>query len=253
MIPQSPDPGQKPPDHKYLLNQKMRPRDWVLIGALLALPFGTALLLETTRRNPDGDQSRLMTTNRLKQLAIGMSDWGESLRKDHFPPAAIYDKEGEPLLSWRVGILPYVEQKPLYKQFHLDEPWDSKHNLSLLEKMPKVFQSPKRPNGANTHFRVFHGPGAAFEGKQGLNREFPDGTSNTIMIVEADEAVPWTKPDELEYDPAQPLPKMGGIWPQNRFQLAMCDGSVRSAPATIEQTLHSAISRNGGEILGTDW
>src|SRR5262245_50271856 len=86
-----------------------------------------------------------------------------------FPAAAICGKDGRPLLSWRVQILPYLEEEKLYKQFKLDEPWDSQHNLALLPQMPTVYRSPSeaevQADPGNTFYQVFVGPGAAFEGK----------------------------------------------------------------------------------------
>ena len=58
------------------------------------------------------------------------------------PPHAIYGKDGKPLLSWRVLILPYIEEQALYEQFHLDEPWDSPHNEPLLRQIPRCYRSP---------------------------------------------------------------------------------------------------------------
>src|SRR5262249_28595600 len=146
---------------------------------------------------------------------------------------AIYSKEGKPLLSWRVAILPYIEQEPLYKEFHLDEPWDSDHNKKLLAKMPKVYMRPgAAPGETKTHYRVFHGPGAAFEGKESAvyPGHFSDGTSQTILTVEAEEAVPWTKPDELPFDvkdEKKELPRLG--LPGNELiMVGLADGSVRA-------------------------
>ena len=62
-----------------------------------------------------------------------------------FPPAATTDGADKPLLSWRVAILPFLEQQPLYEQFHLDEPWDSPHNKTLIEQMPQVYAIPGSP------------------------------------------------------------------------------------------------------------
>src|SRR5262249_24089587 len=146
--------------------------------------------------------------------ALGMHEYHN--QKNALPAAAITDKAGKPLLSWRVAILPYVEQDNLYQQFKLDEPWDSEHNKKLLDKMPPIYrltqpagQEMKNPP-PTTHFRVFHGKGAAFEDDKGLTfASFTDGTSNTILIVEATDAVPWTKPDELPFDTKKDLPKLG--------------------------------------------
>src|SRR5437660_7519890 len=107
------------------------------------------------------------------------------------PPAVVYGKDGTPLYSWRVLILPFIEQEALYKEFHLDEPWDSPHNVRLVERMPHVYGLPPRkaakmkvPSG-HTICHVFVGRNAAFEGKEGLRypEDFPDGTSNTIFLI----------------------------------------------------------------------
>src|SRR5262245_28247263 len=134
------------------------------------------------------------------------------------PAAAVRSKDGKPLLSWRVLILPYLEQKPLFDKFKQDEPWDSPHNVRLLGEMPRTyahFYGAQAPEPYMTFYRVFVGKGTAFEGREGLSLkdDFPDGLSNTLLIVEAAEAVPWTKPDELPYEPAKPLPRVGGLVP----------------------------------------
>jgi hypothetical protein len=195
-------------------------------------------------------------TNDLKNMALAMHNY----ESDHhtFPPAAVWGKDGRPLLSWRVLILPYLEEENLYKRFHLDEPWDSPHNLRLLPRIPPYYRSHTDRDDTlphRTHYQVFVGKGAAFEGKQGLSptKDFPDGTSNTILIVDAAEAVPWTKPEDLPYDPARPLPALGHISPK-LFRVALGDASVRTLYHNLnEQTLRAAITRNGGETLGPDW
>src|SRR5439155_13938759 len=111
----------------------------------------------------------------------------------------------------RVAILPYVEEHELYKQFKLDEPWDSEHNKKLLEKMPKVYApvGVKTRAPHTTFYQAFVGPGAAFEdGMKVKLTNFFDGTSNTLMVAEAAEPVPWTKPDDLPFDPKKPPPAL---------------------------------------------
>ena len=198
---------------------------------------------------------RVQSMNNLKQMSLATINMADS-NQGALPAAAIYFKEGEPLLSWRMAILPYIEQEDLYKQFHLDEPWDSQHNKKLLAKMPKLYMSPNGESGETmTHYRVLHGPGAAFEGKEGVKypASFTDGTSNTIQIVEAQDAVPWTKPDELPFDPKKDVPPLG-IKGNTYFLVALADGSVRTIQKTMStKTLKAAITRNGGEVLGDDW
>ncbi len=147
---------------------------------------------------------RAQCTNNLKQMALAMLNYESATGA--FPKPAITDKDGKPLLSWRVAILPYIEQQGLYNRFKLDEPWDSPHNKELIKEMPQTYVCPSRANAepGTTTYRVFVGPGALFEEGKGTNiANITDGTSNTIMISESSESVPWTKPDaELKFDPA---------------------------------------------------
>src|SRR5262245_3545388 len=128
------------------------------------------------------------------------------------PPAVVYGKDGQPLYSWRVLLLPYIEQGELFKQFHLDEPWDSPHNSRLLERMPGSYAQPSGKKSLvppyHTVCHVFVGKGTAFEEGRGvkIQEDFPDSTSNTILVIEAGTPVPWTKPEDLVYDPDGPLP-----------------------------------------------
>ena len=78
--------------------------------------------------------------NNLKQIGLAMHNY--HARHKTFPPAYTVDKDGKPLLSWRVLILPYLEQDALYKEFHLDEPWDSEHNRALIDRMPTTYLCP---------------------------------------------------------------------------------------------------------------
>jgi hypothetical protein len=169
---------------------------------------------------------------------------------NHYPLAA--GGPGiHPGLSWRVTILPYVEEEELYGRFHLDEPWDSPHNLELLPKMPKMYVIPGAEEAAGrTHYRVFVGPTAAFErpGPAAENprghrpEHFPAGSAKTILVVEAAEAVPWTKPEELEYDPQRPVPPLLDL--RGYAQASMVDASVQSIRrGTPESELRSMIER----------
>ena len=211
--------------------------------------------------------------NNMKQIGFAL----QSYAQDHYgrlPPAALCDGDGKPLLSWRVLILPYLEQGNLYRQFHLDEAWDGPHNIALLSSMPKIYHAwgglpvEVRAGPDDTFYQAFTGVGTAFEGLQGLRlpEDFPDGTSNTILLVEAGEAVPWTKPADLLYEADRPLPPLGGVFTgEGRFSLfgpnrvkgfhvCLADGSVRFIrPTTGESTLRDAITRNDGKTPGLDW
>jgi prepilin-type processing-associated H-X9-DG protein len=198
---------------------------------------------------------RMKDSNNLKQIALAMHNYESAY--SYFPTASINSRDGKPLLSWRVAILPFIEQDNLYRQFHLDEPWDSEHNKKLLDQMPAIYQIPGTPpSRTHTHYRVFVGGGpggrAMFDYKEKTQiLSITDGTSNTLMVVEAAEAVPWTKPDELVYDPNKPLPKLFEM--SGGCNAAFGDGSVRFIRADVaENVLRALITRDGGEVIDTN-
>lgn len=197
------------------------------------------------------DAQRMHCFNNLKQLALAMHNYHDTHKR--FPAAASYDHEGKPLLSWRVHLLPFLEADDLYKQFRLDEPWDSAHNQSLILKMPTVFACPAASLApGTTAYLAPYGDGMAFDGKEGIRiRDFTDGTSNTIMIVEANtgEAVVWTRPADLNIDPENPLRGLGGTHDKG-FNTALTDGSVRFISEAVDKrVLRLLFTRNDGEPI----
>jgi hypothetical protein len=210
------------------------------------------VMVPTVIKVREADQ-RIAAGNNLKNIGLALHEYHDTY--GHFPPAAIYSKDGKPLLSWRVAILPYIDEQDLYKQFHLDEPWDSEHNKKLLAKMPKVY-APTLPGLTKDPYASFYqgftGKGAIFEGKEGVSLTQitdADGAANTLLVVEAREAVPWTKPQDLHYDPDKPPPKLGGHF-RNISPALFADGSVRNLSNKLkEKTIRALITWNGGETI----
>ncbi len=237
-------------DAKYSVNGKRASltATFPLEGLPLASAYRAALL------HLERNSEILLSANNLKQIALAMHSYADTHKT--FPPAAVCDKRGKPLLSWRVLILPYLDQEALYKEFKLDEPWDSEHNKKLLAKMPAVYRGPgAKPDATTTHYRVFVGNGAGFDWVMGTTlADITDGTSNTLMVVAAAEAVPWTKPDELEYDTDKDITKLIGMAVHRHAQMVMFDGSVRTLnKLPSKQTLHGLITKGGGEVIGNDF
>ena len=203
--------------------------------------------------------------NNLKQIALAMH---AHLDSHGFFPAGIAGPEGKSVgLSWRVQILPYIEQVTLYRQFKLDEPWDSPNNKALISQMPSQYAPPEgKMEPGTTYIRSFTGdqafipplaPDSTVVAGQPIRGRsiggIPDGTSNTLMVIEAADPVIWTKPDELVYDPKGPVPKFGGVF-RGGANVAFCDGSVRFLRLeTSEATVRALITPNGGDIVGSDY
>ncbi len=196
---------------------------------------------------------KMANQNKMKRLGLAMHDFRNDYRS--LPPTAGYDDQGGKLLSWRVYLLPYLgdEAAKLYKEFHLDEPWDSPHNRKLVEKMPAVYrdESGLVRDPGKTRFVAPVGPGFVFDGGQKgrLFREIRDGLNNTILLVEAapDQAVTWTKPEDLTVDSNNPW--KGLIAPgADGFTALMCDGVVRTILRKAgSKNLLGLFTHNGGE------
>ena len=158
--------------------------------------------------------------------------------------------DGKMSHSWRIEILPYLEVggEQLHKQYKMDEPWDSDNNKKVLLQMPSVFRSPN-DNEKSFHAAYFAvtGPQTIFcDGKGTKLQQITDGTSNTIMLVEAKRNIPWTKPEDIPVD-VGPLPRLGG-WIEGGFNVTLADGSVRTLPNKIEETtLRALFTKASGE------
>ena len=199
---------------------------------------------------------RAQCVNNLKQIGLAIANYESA--NGNYPPAAIVDKQGKPLLSWRVAILPYLDANPLYTKFKLDEPWDSPHNKELLKYMPAVYGCPSRNLAGEpglTAYRAFVGPNTLLDPTRPTRiAEVTDGTSNTVMVVESTQAVPWTKPDELPFGNApaprsNPLLGAGSRHPGG-FNALFGDASVRFLKLSISPlTFRALITKSGGEVV----
>ncbi|MBI1917025.1 MAG: DUF1559 domain-containing protein [Planctomycetes bacterium] len=213
----------------------------------------TVLLVPVVRAQREAAE-RARSMSNLRQLALAMLNYHD--KHNHFPAAVSTDKQNKRLLSWRVHLLPHLDQEKLYKEFKLDEPWDSEHNKKLIKKMPKVFASasadPRLARDGKTTYLVPVGLDTIFPGSKPIKiTEITDGTSLTIMLVEGedDRAVVWTKPEDWTSDPKDPargLRNHGG----KGYLTAFADGSARFLPAKIDPaTLRALLTRNGEEII----
>ena len=211
-------------------------------------------LLEKSVVQLKKSRNRSESVVRLKQIGIALHNYHDTHKG--FPPQAIkVGKAGN--LSWRVAILPYIEQQQLYQQFHHDEPWDSPHNKKLIARMPEIYAplNMKTKEKGMTLYQGFTGPDTVFENKKGQTTtgihlvRIPDGTSNTLAVVEAAKPVIWTKPDDIEIDPKKPLPKLGGEFADG-FHALFCDGHVQFIPRDYSaKMIRLMITRSDGQAI----
>ena len=213
---------------------------------------------------------------------IGMAIHEFHATHEAFPASHSMDRDGKPLLSWRVHILPYLGEQALYEQFHLDEPWDSEHNMALIDQMPSQFLFPMLDlETGKTVYLASSGEGSLFVAPQQASDEAPkgigmaailDGTSNTIMVVEApqEQAVFWTEPSDFHWQSHESISEiLQGDGSENEnfvvgegdeiqrvpretsseFLVLMADASVRRIlPGVDEEVLQSLFSINDGTV-----
>jgi len=224
-----------------------RKRWFIIVAAILCLAgclvFAPCLV---TVRDGEGWQ---WSAARLKQIGLALHSYHDIYGR--LPPAVKRSNEGQPLYSWRVLLLPFLEQQSLFNQFDLDEPWDGPHNKPLLEKIPKCYtlRMWRSDIAGLTHYQAFVGPGTAFQGN--------DLSNSLFLVVEAAHPVPWTEPADLVYAPEGPLPELGGLFQQpihlwcyeigsrHGFNACLADGNVRFIRSdTDERTLRDFIARS---------
>jgi len=223
-----------------------------LIGCL----FTVSLLLPAVRSSREAAR-RAQCVNNLKQIGLAMLNYHEA--NGRLPVAAITAKNGWPLLSWRVAILPYLESSPLYEKFHLDEPWDSPHNRSLIDPMPLVYRCPSDRDWkpGTTGYQAVIGPATAFtpDFKPLSFQDFTDGLDQTLLVGESRRCVPWTKPEDIPFDMTLPLTGLGSHHGchNNGFNALFADGRVPFLKNSITPSVLGALlTRNGNEVVSPD-
>jgi len=198
----------------------------------------------------------------LKVIGLAMHNYHD--RHGLFPPAYLADSHGQPMHSWRMLLLPYLEGQQLYEEYSFDEPWNSPNNLALAHNVPSgmvTFESTYRcrseseGDGMHATYLMAVGPGAFSDGPHGRTiREITDGTSNTIMIAERSQSgIHWMEPRDLNVpqmsyrinDPAgygirSPHPGLANA--------VFADGTVHSIREDIDpEILKALITINAGD------
>lgn len=221
-------------DHEDNHPQVRQSPTGVPVGKLLALSLAAAICfvaIGLAVRYFQQDPTNAHAGESLRQMkTIGEASVQFRRDNDGLPPRAITDESGIPLLSWRVALLPYLgsDGKELHERFHLDEPWDSEHNRTLVEKMPGVFAASEHGVQGNTRYLVPVGEDCLYPTNGVAARSIPRGLGKTIFAVKVGPLyeVVWTRPADFSYDPSAPTRSLPDSESAPRLVI-MADGSAK--------------------------
>jgi type II secretory pathway pseudopilin PulG len=228
------------------------------IGTVLICPVLIALLLPAVNAARQAAR-QAQCSNNLKQINLALINY--SVQYGSLPPAYIADEDGTPMHSWRVLVLPFLDQS-IYDQYDFDEPWDGPNNSQLADQMPACYQCPSHSTGApnQTSYVVVNGPGLAFDGDKAINldTDLRDASYDTILVVESSSAgVHWMEPRDLDLqtmslqinDPSGTSSISSdhrrGAW------VGFADGSVRFFENSVDPVvIQGLLTIDGGEEFG---
>ena len=201
----------------------------------IALPLGYLTLPVIGPSHKEDRYAR--ARNDLRQIGLAIINYSATDQFSRMPPVAILDPEGRPMLSWRVLMLPELEQTELFEQFDLTKPWNSPENLPLVEEMPEVFLSPRNRDSVKlgkTPYKAIEtksGPWNTVWGKANERMRashVTDGLSNTALVIEdLSDPVIWTKPEDISPDQIKRA-MHSGSWSDEVFYVLFGDGSIQS-------------------------
>jgi hypothetical protein len=241
--------------------QAFRRVEVALVVALLMLALG--LLMWQTRPDSARINGYYPSCNlNLKTIALALHQYHEE--HGRFPPPYFADKDGTPMHSWRVILLPALDEAELHKKYDFSEPWNGPNNSKLADRMPQVFGCPeqkvmdgRRYTTLTTDYMALVGPRAAF--KPSTSRklaDFTDDNRSTIMVVEVvGSDVNWMEPRDLKVTngaftiKGSPHTKDTGIWSKSvGVYAAFVAGNVRLIPSnTSSDALKALTTIDGNE------
>lgn len=212
------------------------------VGVLIALLLPAVQAARTAAR-------RAQSSNNLKLIGLALHNYNSSYNT--FPPAVENDSSGQPGTSWRVKLLPFIDEQALYQGYQSTEPWNSPANQTAMKNVPSTFHSPFAPPGDDISYVLVTDPDFVFNGTNGCRlSEISDGTSNTIIAVDAGstgvklaEPRDWSWQEFLQHFQNRAV---GGV--PGGFVGLVADGSVTFVPYdTDPATLRALFTKAGNE------
>lgn len=231
------------------------------VGIILAVVFGglfvcggvlAALLLPAVQQAREAAR-RAQCKNNLKQIGLAMHNYHDTFMV--FPAAHFNDSQGKPRVSWRVSILPYIDQAPMYQGISMNESWDGPSNSRFSTTMPQTYACPSAPmNRVNTCYATIVGPKSVLGADKCVPmKDIIDGTSNTMLVAEACMlGIPWMKPQDIDVASFTAVGDPGGVSSSHRggVHMLMADGSVHFISNAIDPNVVKGMTtRDGGEQI----
>ena len=229
------------------------------VGGCCVVPILVALLVPAVQKVREA-ANRATSGNNLKQIGVAFHNHAAE-NNGRLPSRKHPIVPGNDLaeLSWRVSILPFIEQDNMFRQIDKKVGWDHPNNQRFLNSRPLGYDDPFMPPhpATDTHYQVFMGPNTLYAEDRPKYKisNIPDGTSNTFLVAEAANPVPWTKPADILVTPNGVVAPNGAFpLPANRFLVLLADGSVRTIdrPRVNDQVLRMAISPDDGQVFQFD-
>ncbi len=223
----------------------------VVVSGICVIGILIALLLPAVQGAREAAR-RSQCKGQLKQIALALHNYHDSYGT--FPPAYVADETGKPMHSWRVLLLPYLEQTPMYDAYDFDKPWNDISNLAVTSPIPPVFRCPSAPAQGQlntTHYVYITGPDTCFDGDKGIQiKDITDGTSRTLLVVESHQsAIAWSEPRDLDITT---LVEGGSNSAHgDGFQAVMADGAVRFITNAVAPGVFRALTTpRGNDTVG---
>ena len=177
--------------------------------------------------------------NYFRQIGIGLLNAHDAYASFPFPEPmnSSFSKD----LSWRVIVLPFMEENIMYDKFDFKQAWDSETNLPLAKQMPKAYGFGE--GGEKTSVCWIKATD-----KKVRFRDIRDGTSNTIMLMENPNKVAWSKPGDLSIDEAVNLVK--NLEDGEKLAVVFYDCSVHTVTNKMDlEKFKALLTLDGGEIV----
>jgi hypothetical protein len=241
----------------YVFASKSRPKALLHVGIFVLIGFCLCGLFLPAVSPAREASRRMQCANNMKQIALALHNYHAAFKT--LPPAYIPDENGKAKHSWRVLILPFVEEQALYDAYDFNEPWDGPNNRQLADQMPSVYACPSHypRRGAETSYLAVVGGRTIWPHEHGLVlRHIIDGTANTLFFLEAtSQEIHWMEPRDIDYESALELLTSNDTtlietghrrrdFFYDRYvgrNIAIADGSVRFLPAALSDKAASEL------------